>query len=165
MNRKLPYRAWFYFRTGWATYLTFVFAAINTLTVTYYLAIENIPILKTIFPTMAVYVLIVTLVGIPTVVLAGYIHFKKSSAYAAEADISVESNPHFKRFLINTEVILTSVIQLNSILLKISDNEKLSDDEKINLSKIQNELKKYLEHKTINYDDQFNITGKKINPN
>ena len=77
---------------------------------------------------MAIYVLVVTLVGIPIVIVAGYIHFKRSSAYVAEADIGIESNPHSKRILINTEVLITSIVQLNSILYKISENEKLTEN-------------------------------------
>jgi len=160
MERNLPYRAWFYFRTGWATYLTFIFAAVNTLTVTYYLAIENIPILKAIFPTMMIYILIITSIGVPLVLLIGYVHFKRSAAFRAEADINVEANPHFKRFLINTEVLVNSVIQLNTMLLKISENQKLSDDEKIKLDEIQNNLKEYVTHNTIDYKNEFSIDKK-----
>jgi len=160
MERNLPYRAWFYFRTGWATYLTFIFAAVNTLTVTYYLAIENIPVLKAIFPSMLIYILIITAIGVPLVLIIGYVHFKRSAAYTAEADISLEANPHFKRFLINTEILVTSVIQLNLMLLRISENQKLSDDEKIKLEKIQNELTEYVKHNTIDYDNEFSIDDK-----
>ena len=32
-------------------YFAFIFAAINTLTVTYFLAIENYPALKAVFPS------------------------------------------------------------------------------------------------------------------
>ena len=39
---------------GWGTYFAFIFAAINTLTVTYYLAIENYPVLKAIFPSFEI---------------------------------------------------------------------------------------------------------------
>ncbi|NDF36037.1 MAG: hypothetical protein EB154_09395, partial [Nitrosopumilaceae archaeon] len=76
---------------GWSTYVAFLFAAINTLTVTYYLAIEKAPTLKEIFPSFLSYVFIVTAIGIPFLVAIGYLHFKKSSAYKAEADISFES--------------------------------------------------------------------------
>ena len=46
-KKKLGFRAWFYLRTGYAQYFAFIFAAINTLTVTYFLAIENYPFLYT----------------------------------------------------------------------------------------------------------------------
>ena len=51
MQRNLAFRAWFYFRNGWSTYFAFIFAAINTLTVTYFLAIERAPSLQAIFPS------------------------------------------------------------------------------------------------------------------
>ena len=56
MKTKILFRAWYYFRTGWATYFTFIMASVNTLVVTYYLAIEKIPSLKIIFPTFTNYV-------------------------------------------------------------------------------------------------------------
>ena len=46
MRENAGFRAWFYFRQGWTTYFAFIFAAINTMVVTYYLAVENIPILQ-----------------------------------------------------------------------------------------------------------------------
>ena len=93
MGKNPGFRAWFYFRQGWSTYFAFIFAAINTLTVTYYLAIENYPSLKTIFPSFEQYILIVVLIGIPLLVLVGYAHYKKTPSYRAEADVWVESNP------------------------------------------------------------------------
>ena len=51
MAKYTGFRAWFYLRQGWSTYVAFIFAALNTLTVTYFLAIENYPGLKSIFPT------------------------------------------------------------------------------------------------------------------
>ena len=87
MQRNLAFRAWFYFRNGWSTYFAFIFAAINTLTVTYFLAIEKYPFLNDIFPTFIHYVIIVVSLGVPLLVIIGYIHFKRSSAIRSEADI------------------------------------------------------------------------------
>ena len=58
MTQNPFFRAWYYFRMGWSTYFAFIFAAINTLTVTYFLAIENYPQLLEIFPTFLQYVII-----------------------------------------------------------------------------------------------------------
>ena len=55
MIKNLPFRAWFYFRQGWGTYFAFILAAVNTLTITYYLAIEEAPILKELFPSFIFY--------------------------------------------------------------------------------------------------------------
>ena len=56
MGKPKGFRGWYYFRMGWSTYFAFIFAAVNTLTVTYYLAIEKVPTLMSIFPTFIQYV-------------------------------------------------------------------------------------------------------------
>ena len=78
MGKTKGFRAWYYFRMGWSTYFAFIFAAINTLTVTYYLAIEKVPALMSIFPTFTLYVLIVSGLVIPILTLIGYAHFKST---------------------------------------------------------------------------------------
>ena len=66
MKKYLPFRFWYYFRQGWTTYFAFIFAAINTLTVTYFLAIENYPVLNQIFPSFTQYIFVVVMIGIPS---------------------------------------------------------------------------------------------------
>ena len=109
MKRNLAFRSWYYFRNGWSTYFAFIFAAINTLTVTYFLAIERYPFLHDIFPTFLHYVVILCLTGIPILILVGYAHFKRTSAYRSEADIGMEVNPYFRRILLNTELMLSLI--------------------------------------------------------
>ena len=50
MGKNIGFRSWFYFRTGWSMYFAFILSAVNTLTVTYYLAVEKVPFLVEIFP-------------------------------------------------------------------------------------------------------------------
>ena len=90
MSRNIGFRGWFYFRQGWSVYFAFVFAAINTLTVTYFLAIENYPFLKDAFPSFLHYIIIVSCIGIPSLVLIGYAHYKRTASFKAEADINIE---------------------------------------------------------------------------
>lgn len=149
MAKNLPFRAWFYFRQGWTTYFAFIFAAINTLTVTYYLAIENIPSLQSIFPTFYQYALILVSVGIPSLVIIGYLHYKKTPAFKAEADIQIEANPHLRRILINTEILLDCYYQTTELLLKLSKNEKLSDDEIKKLSMLQKSIHEHMDKRVV----------------
>ncbi len=149
MAKNLFFRAWFYFRQGWSTYFAFIFAAINTLTVTYFLAIEEYPILNTIFPSFLIYVLIIVSIGIPILVLVGYGHFKRSNAFKAEADINIESNPHFRRILSNTELLFPILIKLLEINTKISNNEKLSEAELNELNSLKEILKDHMNKNTI----------------
>lgn len=149
IKKELGFRVWFYFRQGWSVYFAFVFAALNTLVVTYYLAIEKAPFLQQIFPTFLSYVIIVVSCGIPILVIIGYVHMKKSAVFKAEVDIGIESNPHMKRLLLNTEEILQHQLFLTNILIKSSGNEKLDENDLIEIKKIRSDLQSYMEHKTI----------------
>ena len=143
------FRAWFYFRNGWSMYFAFIFAAINTLTVTYYLAIDEIPFLLTIFPTFLHYVGISVLVGLPCLVIIGYIHFKKSPAYRSEATIGFEVNPFVRRSLINSEINLELNLMILNILSKLSNNEKLSENELNKIQKSKNKLDDFIDKRSI----------------
>ena len=147
MNRNFPFRAWFYFRSGWGTYFAFIFAAINTLVVTYYLAIENAPFLKEIFPTFVIYVIVLVFIGIPTLIFIGYIHFKRSPAFKTESEIAFETNPPLLRTLLNTEIILPMYLQMSNYLIKLSKNEKLSEADIKELEELQQQIKKHMSKK------------------
>ena len=155
ITKKVPFRSWFYFRIGWATYFAFIFAAINTLTVTYYLAIENIPMLKDIFPSFATYGIIISVIGIPILILFGYMHFKKTQGYTAEADIVVESNPY--NFKLppgwHKEVLFPLNLMLSQLILKIVMNEKPSSQELEKLKKIQNDIQKLIDGEMIGKEE------------
>ena len=152
MEKNLGFRGWFYFRTGWATYFAFIVAAINALTVTFFLAIENYPSLSVIFPTFFHYIVIVVGIGVPILVLVGYVHFKKSKSFRAEADVLIETNPHIRRILQNTEVLLPSYLKLTEIIVKLSENKKLTDEELKEVSKLQNQLNNHINKREISID-------------
>ena len=152
MEKNLGFRGWFYFRTGWTTYFAFIVAGINALTVTFFLAIENYPSLSVIFPTFFHYIVIVVGVGVPVLVLVGYVHFKRSKSYRAEADILIETNPHIRRILQNTEVLLPSYLKLTEIMLKLSENKKLTDKELEEVSKLQKQLTEHIDKREISID-------------
>ena len=94
MTENSLFRAWFYFRNGWSMYFAFIFAAINTLTVTYFLAIERAPALQAIFPSFFQYVAIVSLIGVPMLIGVGYAHYKRTKARKAEVDIGFETSTY-----------------------------------------------------------------------
>ena len=152
MEKNLGFRGWFYFRTGWATYFAFVVAAINALTVTFFLAIENYPSLSVIFPTFFHYIVIVVGIGMPILVLVGYVHFKRSKSFRAEADVLIETNPHIRRILQNTEVLLPSYLKLTEIIVKLSENKKLTDEELKEVSKFQNQLNNHIDKREVSID-------------
>jgi len=130
MKKNNGFRGWYYFRQGWSMYFAFIFAAVNTLTVTYYLAIERVPILVGIFPSFIHYVVIVGSLAIPILVFVGWLHFKRSAAFRAEANVVMEANPFQRRVFVNSELLLKLNLKLIQFLSKSIDNTKLSDDEK-----------------------------------
>ena len=152
MGKNLGFRGWYYFRTGWATYFAFIVAAINALTVTFFLAIENYPSLSVIFPTFFHYIVIVTSVGVPILVLVGYVHFKRSKSYRAEADVFIETNPHLRRILLNTEILFPSYLKLTELIIKMSENKKLTDKELEEVSKLQQKLNEHIDKREISID-------------
>ena len=155
-KKSTSFRAWFYFRTGWAVYFAFLFAAVNTLVVTYYLAIENIGFLQEIFPTFGHYVVAVTAIGIPALVGAGYIHFKKSPGFKSEADISIESNPHSRRQLLNSEAIIAAYLFSNDLMMKMLKDEKLTSEEIKKFTNLQEKIKNHFKNRTIS-DNTFDL--------
>ena len=160
MQRHIGFRVWFYFRSGWSLYFAFIFAAVNTLTVTYYLAIERIPDLLIIFPSFLNYVVIVSGIGIPILVFIGYAHYKKTAAFRSEADISMETNPYHRRMIVNTESILLLNLKLIDMLLKSSRNEKISKEELENIHKLQNEISELLNNRTFSNEKDFEFLQK-----
>ena len=84
------------------------------LTVTYFLAVENYPVLDTLFPTFLHYVFIAVVIGVPMLVLVGYIHYKRSAAFSAEADINVEAYPYWYKLPPgwNKEVVFPLYLQM-----------------------------------------------------
>ncbi len=130
MKRQL-FRAWFYLRMGFSTYWSFVFTGVNVLTVTYYLAIENAPFLKAVFPTFPIYVLILVIIGVPVLVATGFVHYKKIPGYRSEAEINLENNPYIYKLQPGyaKEVQFPLQAATAKILLKLAANEKLTNEE------------------------------------
>ena len=152
MEKNLGFRGWFYFRTGWATYFAFIVAAINALTVTFFLAIEKYPSLSVIFPTFFHYVVIVVGIGVPVLIIVGYVHYKRSKSFRAEQDILIEASPHFRRILQNTEILLPAYLKLTELMVKLSENKKLTDKELEEVSKLQKQLNEHIDKREISID-------------
>ena len=153
MSKKSnSFRVWFYFRQGWGVYFAFMFAAVNTLTVTYYLAIEKYPILHDLFPSFLHYVLIAAIIGIPLLSLVGYTHYKKSPAYRAEVSAAYEANPWWRRLMVNSEITLMINLRLSEMILKSQRNEKLSKEEIDEISKLQKEFSDFTKERTFTND-------------
>jgi hypothetical protein len=144
MKHNIGFRGWFYFRQGWSTYFAFIFAAINTMVVTYYLAVDNIPILKTVFPTFYIYLAITASLGIPLLILVGYAHQKKTASYKAEIDVHYESNPHALRTYNDVELNLQLNLKLIDLLVTTYEKNDSTNEELEELLKLKKEIETYI---------------------
>ena len=161
-KNSVPFRAWYYFRMGWATYFAFILAAINTLTVTYFLAIDNYPSLKLIFPSFEIYILIIVSIGIPLLIAIGYAHFKRTQAFKSEIDVMIESNPYQRRNTVNNEINLRVNLQLMKLLTKLVNDEKLDTSESENLKKLIKTYEEFTENRSFVNNSDIDFIKKEI---
>ena len=162
MKQRTGFRGWFYFRMGWSTYFVFILAAINTLTVTYFLAIDNYPVLKSIFPSFEQYAVMMVCIGIPLLILVGYAHFKKTLAYKSEMDVMIESNPYITRNTVNADLSLKLNLKLISLLLRMSNGEKIEKNEIDKIEKLHNEISEFVEKRNFKNDLDIKFVKKEI---
>jgi hypothetical protein len=134
---------WYYFRMGYATYLTFVVGWVSTLVTVYYLAIKNVPPLLDIFPKFLPFVFLATVVGVPISVIVGWIHLKRSRLFSSEIDVSMEANPY--NFILvpgkEAEVFYPVLLTQLRILRKLSEsNQILTNAEKAELDQLEDKI-------------------------
>jgi len=137
-------RLWFYFRIGYATYLTFLLGAVNTLVVVWYLAIRDIPVVEDVFGHFTPFAIFVTMVGVPLSIAAGWVHYKRSPAYTSEIDIQIEANPYNYKLIPGKErelygPLYLEMLQLMRKLLQAQD--LMSIEEKSAVDTLERKLK------------------------
>ena len=161
-KKSIGFRSWYYFRTGWSTYFAFILAAINTLTVTYFLAIDNYPALKAVFPSFEQYIVIIVTIGIPLLIFTGYLHFKRTQAFRSEVDVLIESNPYQRRNTVNAEINLRLNLKILTMMLKISRKESFSESEIQEIVKLSDEIKNFSEKRNIKNNLDLDFIKKEI---
>ena len=161
LKSSTGFRGWFYFRMGWSTYFAFILAAINTLTVTYFLAVDNYPTLKIIFPSFEIYVLIIISIGVPLLIFIGYSHYKKTKAFRSEMDVLIESNPFLRRNTVNADINLRFNLRLIDLILKLS-KDTISKEELKDMEKIKSEIIELVKNRSLFNNLDMDYINKKI---
>ena len=161
-KENIGFRSWYYFRTGWSTYFAFILAAINTLTVTYFLAIDNYPALKAVFPSFEQYIVIIVTIGIPLLIFVGYLHFKRTQAFRSEVDVLIESNPYQRRNTVNGEINLRLNLKILAMMLKILKKESFSESEIQEIRELSDEIKNLSENRNIKNNLDIDFIKKEI---
>jgi hypothetical protein len=150
---RLAFRSWYYFRAGYAVYLTFVLASVNTLVVVYYLAIQNIPALETVFPSLTIFAVAVISVVAPLGAFLGWLHVKRSPAWSSELDVQVEANPYNYRLPPGfwKDAFAPLYLQLLRLNLKILDGEKLTPEERKEIQDLSKKLEELIKGGSVGY--------------
>jgi hypothetical protein len=137
-------RLWYYFRMGYATYLTFLLGAVQTLVVVWYLAIKDTPALANLFGHFVPFAVVVSAVGIPPTILVGWLHLKRSPAYSSELDIGVEANPYNYKFPpgFALEAIGPWYLELLLMMRRLLESEQLlTSEDKTRLRELEQKLR------------------------
>lgn len=89
-------RSWSYFRQGYSQFLQLPISYIGWITAIYYLAVDNLPFLKGVFPNFQIFIASSLLIVLPIAVTLGYLYFKGffKRFYKAEQDILAEANQY-----------------------------------------------------------------------
>jgi hypothetical protein len=140
---RLLTRFWYYFRTGYSTYLTFLLGYFSTFVTVYYLAIRNMPALLDVFPHFLTFMIVGTVIGLPSGVIIGWLHLKRTPAWTAEVDINTEANPYNYKLTpgLWKEVFAPTYLELLRQNRKIlASNNMLTDEEKQRVSELERKL-------------------------
>jgi len=161
-KKRTGFRAWFYLRMGYTIYWAFLIMGINTLTVTYYLAIEKAPFLQVIFPSFVHYAVTLVIVAVPILVLTGFVHYRKIPGYKSEAEVNVENNPYTYKVAPGwaRHVMIPYFLFVTNALLKISKAEKLSEEDMKDLENIQKKIHQLLKGEYVGLEGRVVSFGK-----
>jgi hypothetical protein len=112
-------RSFYYFRVGYATYLSLPLGIIGFCTTVYYLFIQSFPILKTIFSDFITFGIITVLALYPLGSFIGWLHMKGFGFFNVEQDVATESNKYMQNKLAPIN------IPMFKILLELARKEGL----------------------------------------
>ena len=101
-------------------------------------------------------------IGIPLLIIIGYVHFKRSQSFKSEADVLIESNPYQRRNTVNSELLVRMNLELMTILLKVAKKEDLSDDEIKKITKLHDEIIELSKTRTLTDGTDMNFLKKEI---
>lgn len=144
MKKSLTFRSWYYFRAGYSQYFGFILAMVNMLTLTYYLALNSNEIFAKFFPSFSAYVIISSMIGIPLLIIIGFLHMRRSRGFSSETEVVNESLPYNYKLPpgVQKEIIAPLLLQLLIFSRKSLTNDKISNEETLKTKEILEKFKK-----------------------
>lgn len=129
---RIIYRAWFYFRVGYSTYLALLVGIASNLLLFYRLGIQDIDLLHDWFTSLTLFAITAILILLPVSIGAGLYHMKRTGAYAADATVSAEQNPYaYKAIPGKEQQVLYPILALTlKGLVKVLEKQPVTEEEK-----------------------------------
>lgn len=129
---RIIYRAWFYFRVGYSTYLALLVGIASNLLLFYKLGIQDIDLLHDWFTSLTLFAITAILILLPVSIGAGLYHMKRTGAYAADAAVSAEQNPYaYKAIPGKEQQVLYPILALTlKGLVKVLEKQPVTEEEK-----------------------------------
>ncbi len=121
-------RSWYYFRIGYSTYLSLPIVLLGYASSIYYLAIQNIPLLKTIFPRFHTFIVIVLIILFPMEAFFGWFHFRHSPFFEAEQEIVAESNPFTTRKIPRVSIPIWNLYKAQVLQLGLYEEAEMIEE-------------------------------------
>jgi hypothetical protein len=134
--KKVLFRSWFYFRTGYNTYIAFFIGFASNIIVIYRLGISENTTIAPYFHGLLLFAVLALVVLIPLCISVGLYHMKRTGAFAADASVSTESNPYIYKLIPGKEreVFLPLWVQTVRGLAKVLEQQQaLTAEEKVEL--------------------------------
>ena len=151
---RIIYRAWFYFRVGYSTYLALLVGIASNLLLFYRLGIQEIDFLHDWFTSLTLFALTAILVLLPLSIGTGLYHMKRTGAYAADAAVSTEQNPYaYKAIPGKEQEVLYPVLALTlKGLVKVLEKQPVTEDEKHEFEKALEKTNLLIQGHSVNAD-------------
>ena len=152
--RHVIYRAWFYFRVGYGTYIALLVGLGSNLLLFYRLGIQQIDFLGDVFTSLTVFSIVAIIVLLPISIGAGLYHMKRTGAYAADATVSAEQNPYAYRAVPGKEQeVLYPVLALTlKGLVKVLEKQQVTEDEKQEFQKALEKTNQLIQGQAVSAD-------------
>ena len=90
-------RRWYESRMGHSTYLSFILSLTNFLVISYTFLVTQIPVLQSLFSSIAYFTVVFVIVYIPVTVYVGHLHNRKQ--LPTDLTVAAEKNPIYLTIL------------------------------------------------------------------
>ncbi len=77
-------------------------------------------------------------------------------------DVLVESNPYMRRTIVNTEIILSLMLELSTLVMAVSKDKKPTDEEIKKITQLQNTLSNFTSKRKFSNNDDLQFLKEQI---